>query len=494
LTERWATASLRACPPGNLLVHRVRLATLKFARHFSRLMAGVAPYAAAASAALILWHAASDTPVSGPSSPAPLIYPARAPLDAAPAAAAIAVPQTDTPAVQQASVAATIVVVVGRNDTLDAIFRRMALDPADLAAIRNLPGIRQSLDFLKPGDAIRLTHADREVKDLSRKVSETQTLQVVREDAGFAAKILSNPVQTRIRTATAAIDSSLFQAAESADISDIVALKLASVFAWDIDFVLDIREGDRFTAVYEQIYQDGRYLRDGEVLAAEFISSGKTYRAVRFVDDAGHAGYYTPDGKPMRKAFLRAPVEFTRVSSVFNPHRLHPILNLIRGHMGTDYAAPVGTPVHAAGDGHVSFRGQQGGYGNALVLSHSNSVSTLYGHMSRFAKNIRIGSRVQQGDVIGYVGMTGLATGPHLHYEYLMNGVHKNPQTVKLPGTEPLPADALIKFRTATVPWLAALSVPQTPATTASAQLPPPAASVPAAAQNSSDAARGVVN
>jgi murein DD-endopeptidase MepM/ murein hydrolase activator NlpD len=215
---------------------------------------------------------------------------------------------------------------------------------------------------------------------------------------------------------------------------------------------------------------------------------------VRFVDDAGHAGYYTPDGKPMRKAFLRAPVEFTRVSSVFNPHRLHPILNLIRGHMGTDYAAPVGTPVHAAGDGHVSFRGQQGGYGNALVLSHSNSVSTLYGHMSRFAKNIRIGSRVQQGDVIGYVGMTGLATGPHLHYEYLMNGVHKNPQTVKLPGTEPLPADALIKFRTATAPWLAALSVPQTPATTASAQLPAPAASVPAAAQNSSDAARGVVN
>jgi murein DD-endopeptidase MepM/ murein hydrolase activator NlpD len=456
-------------------VHRVRLATLKFARHFSRLMAAVAPYAASASAALILWHAASDTPLPGPSSPAPLVYPSRAALNMAAALApAVNPPQSGTRAMQQASVAATIV-VVGRNDTLDAIFRRMALDPADLAAIRNLPGIRQSLDFLKPGDAIKLTHADREVKELTRKVSETQTLHVVREDAGFAAKIVGNPVQTRIRTAAATIDSSLFQAAESAEISDIVALKLANVFAWDIDFVLDIREGDSFTAVYEQIYQDGRYLRDGEVLAAEFVNSGKTYRAVRFVDDAGHAGYYTPDGKPMRKAFLRAPVEFTRVSSVFNPHRLHPILNLIRGHMGTDYAAPVGTPVHAAGDGRVSFKGQQNGYGNAVVLSHSNSVSTLYGHMSRFAANIRVGSHVQQGEVIGFVGMTGLATGPHLHYEYLINGVHKNPQTVQLPGAEPLPADALLKFRTASAPWLAALSAPQTAA----------AAAVPATAQNS---------
>ena len=185
--------------------------------------------------------------------------------------------------------------VVGRNDTLDAIFRRMALDPSDLAAIRNLPGIRQSLDFLRPGDAIKVTHADREVKELTRKVSETQTLHVVREDAGFAAKMISNPVQTRIRTASATIDSSLFQAAESADISDTVALKLANVFAWDIDFVLDIREGDRFTAVYEQIYQDGRYLRDGEVLAAEFVNDGKIYRAVRFVGRGGprrllHAG------------------------------------------------------------------------------------------------------------------------------------------------------------------------------------------------------------
>jgi murein DD-endopeptidase MepM/ murein hydrolase activator NlpD len=387
-----------------------------------------------------------------------LVYPnARLLGTPPPAAPALAAPAGAPLLAQQASVGSTIEVIVGRNDTLEAIFRRMALDTADLATIRQLPGIRQSLDFLKPGDAIKVTHNEGEIRELTRKVSETQTLKVVRQEEGFAAKIIENPVETRIRTATATIDSSLFQAAEAADVSDTVALKLANVFAWDIDFVLDIREGDRFTAVYEQIYQDGKYLRDGEVLAAEFVNAGRVYRAVRFVADGGHAGYYSADGAPMRKAFLRAPVEFTRVSSVFNPHRLHPILNRIRGHMGTDYAAPTGTPVHAAGDGRVSFAGRRGGYGNALVLAHTNSVSTLYGHMSRFAKNVRVGSHVQQGEVIGYVGMTGLATGPHLHYEYLVNGVHKNPQTVQLAGAEPLRADALRKFRSEVAPLLAAL-------------------------------------
>ncbi|MEA3132861.1 MAG: hypothetical protein QOG17_707, partial [Gammaproteobacteria bacterium] len=458
--------------------------TSRVAHRFSAIMIRAAPYAAAASAALILWHAARDKPASIASVPAPLVYPSSA-VTGTPAVAS-AVPQvtpvTPLPA-QQAGVASTIEVVVGRNDTMDAIFRRMALDKSDLAAIRNLPGIRQSLDFLKPGDAIKVTHLNGgEIKELSRKVSETQTLEVVREDTGFAAKIISNPVETRIRTAAASIDSSLFQAAEAADISDAVALKLANVFAWDIDFVLDIREGDRFTAVYEQVYQDGKYLRDGDVLAAEFVNDGKVYRAVRFIADDGSIGYYSPDGKPMRKAFLRAPVDFTRVSSVFNPSRRHPILNTIRGHMGTDYAAPTGTPIHAAGDGRISFEGTRGGYGKAIVLAHSNSVSTLYGHMSRFARKIHVGSHVNQGDVIGYVGMTGLATGPHLHYEYLMNGVHMNPQTVRLPGAEPLRTASLSKFHSAAAPLLSSLSAP--PATTAPAPVaatPPAAATAPAA-------------
>jgi murein DD-endopeptidase MepM/ murein hydrolase activator NlpD len=438
-------------------VHSDKLETPKKPVRIKVLVMRVAACCAVAAAALIM----RDILPSPESDAASIAAHAPAGTKDAAVPAASAPPVAAAPpsiAPQQASVASIVEVVVGRNDTLDGIFRRMALNKSDLAAIRNLPGIRQSLDFLKPGDAIKLTHTSGDIQGLTRKVSETQTLEVVRQDAGFAAKMINNPVETRVRTATATIDSSLFQAAEAADISDMVALKLANVFGWDIDFVLDIREGDRFTAVYEQIYQDGKYLRDGEVLAAEFVNAGRVYRAVRFVSDTGSVGYYTPDGVAMRKAFLRAPVEFSRVSSAFNPHRLHPILNTIRGHMGTDYAAPTGTPVHAAGEGRVSFAGQRGGYGNAVVLAHGGNVSTLYGHMSRFARNIRVGSRVQQGEVIGYVGMTGLATGPHLHYEYLMNGVHKNPQTVKLPGAEPLHVEQMQKFREASAPLLASLS------------------------------------
>ena len=375
------------------------------------------------------------------------------------AAASAAAAAAKLTAAQAAHISAAI--VVGKNDTMDGIFTRFALDKADLAAMRRLPAIRQHFDLLKPGDAIQVEHdAAGAIERFSRKVSETKTLEVVREDAGFVVHWIDDPVETRPRTASATIDASLFQAAEAADISDNVALKLANVFAWDIDFVLDIRAGDSFTAVYEQIYQDGKYLRDGEVLAAEFVNDGRRYRAVRFTAEGGTAGYYTPDGKPMRKAFLRAPVDFTRVSSVFATNRLHPILNLIRGHMGTDYAAPIGTPVHAAGDGRVSFVGSRGGYGNALVLLHSSNVSTLYGHLSRFAKNVHVGSHVAQGEVIAYVGMTGLATGPHLHYEFLMNGVHMNPQTVRLPGAEPLRADALVKFRETAAPLLVGLTAP----------------------------------
>jgi murein DD-endopeptidase MepM/ murein hydrolase activator NlpD len=423
-------------------------------------MAWSAAVAAAAGAALLL-YAASNRPAADSAALSAAVSGAAVPGAAVPGAA---VPGAAAPAAPDASAAAPVELVsttdvaVGRNDTLDAIFGRMAFDKADLAAIRNLPGIRQSIDSLKPGDMVRLKHVAGSIRELSRKVSETQTLVVVRADGGFAARMLDNPIETRVRTATAVIDSSLFQAAEAADISDTVALKLANIFGWDIDFVLDIRGGDRYTVEYEQIYQDGKKLRDGEILAAEFVNNGRIYRAVGFKSDSGRLNYYAPNGLAMRKAFLRAPVEFTRVSSQYNPHRLHPILQTIRGHMGTDYAAPVGTPVRASGDGRVSFAGRRGGYGNAIVLAHTNSISTLYGHMSRFASRVRVGTRVQQGDVIGYVGMTGLATGPHLHYEYLVNGLHKNPQTVQLPGAEPLRAEALHRFLSESAPLLSRLA------------------------------------
>ena len=435
-------------------MRRERSKIRKFTLQFRILTRRLAPFAAAASAALLIWHAAHDPTRSADAAPAPLIYPGTRPA-AAPAAAR-GVPDS----VQQAGLGSTIEVVVGRNDTLDAIFRRLALDTSDLAEIRDLPGIRQSLDFLKPGDAIRLTHKAGELNELTRQVSETQTLKVVRDADGFKAQLIDDPVETRVRVATATIDSSLFEAAQAAGISDPVALKVANVFAWDIDFVLDVRPGDHFTVAYQQIYQHGKYLRDGDVLAARFVNDGEVYEAVRFTGPDGVTGYYTPNGKPMRKAFLRAPVDFTRVSSAFNPHRMNPVLHLIRAHTGTDYAAPMGTPVHASGDGRVAFAGRKGGYGNAIILAHGQGVTTLYGHLSRFARRLHVGERVSQGQVIGYVGMTGLATGPHLHYEYRVDGVYKNPQTVHLPGAPPLHGRSLVAFLAQAAPLVADLQAP----------------------------------
>jgi murein DD-endopeptidase MepM/ murein hydrolase activator NlpD len=330
---------------------------------------------------------------------------------------------------------------VRRNDTLDGIFRRLKLDLADLATLRALPGVRAALDRLTPGESLHFTYKDEALYGLERRVSDTQLLHVTRDPAaGLTAELVTSPLETRQRTVRGQIDSSLFEAVAAAGAHDQTAVSLADIFGWDIDFVLDVRQGDSFVVTYAEVYRDGSYLHDGPILAAEFVNQGKEYRAVRYTDPDGGTHYYTPDGRSLHKAFLRAPVEFTRVSSRFNSARRHPILNLIRAHKGVDYAAPQGTPVRAAGDGRVRYAGPKGGYGNVIELEHSASVVTVYGHLSRFAHGIRAGSHVTQGYVIGYVGMTGLATGPHLHYEYRVNGVFKNPQTVSLPGASPIEA------------------------------------------------------
>jgi murein DD-endopeptidase MepM/ murein hydrolase activator NlpD len=274
---------------------------------------------------------------------------------------------------------------------------------------------------------------------------------------------LQNPVETRSRTIRGVIDSSLFEAVEAAGAHDQTAVSLADIFGWDIDFMLDVRSGDTFAVTYQQIWRDGIYLRDGPIEAAEFVNQGREFRAVRYTDPEGHAHYYTPDGRSLHKAFLRAPVEFTRVSSRFNSARHHPILNLIRAHKGVDYAAPIGTPVHAAGDGRIRFVGVRGGYGNCVEIEHSSSIVTLYGHLSRFAHGTRAGTHVTQGAVIAYVGMTGLATGPHLHYEYRINGVFRNPQTVTLPTAAPIEANWREDFLSHSAPLLASLDGPAGP-------------------------------
>jgi murein DD-endopeptidase MepM/ murein hydrolase activator NlpD len=231
-------------------------------------------------------------------------------------------------------------------------------------------------------------------------------------------------------------------------------MNIAGIFAWDIDFVLDIRSGDNYYVQWEEVWQNGEFVTDGEIIAAEFNNNGRTHRAIRFVDDSGHTDYFTPDGHSVRKAFIRAPVDFTRVSSNFNPNRRHPVLNTIRAHRGVDYAAPRGTSIRAAGDGKVIFRGVKNGYGNAVILQHGGNITTLYAHMSRFASNVKVGSRVRQGQTIGFVGATGLATANHLHYEYRINGVHRNPRTVELPQADPISEKYREQFFTTAAPIL----------------------------------------
>jgi murein DD-endopeptidase MepM/ murein hydrolase activator NlpD len=357
----------------------------------------------------------------------------------------------------------TIRVIVSRNDTLDHIFRRLALSLSDLASLRNLPGIRAHLDRLRPGETLTLTARSGSLVALERRLNIDQTLKVDRSQQGFTANVLQNPLATRTRTISGSIDSSLFESMAGAGGHDQTALSLADIFGYDIDFVLDIRPGDTFTVTYTEVLQDGKYLQDGPVLAARFVNQGKEYLAVRYVGASGNADYYSPQGRSLHKAFLRAPLEFTRVSSPFSLHRLHPILNTIRAHKGVDYAAPVGTPVRAAGDGRVLFAGRRGGYGNLVELDHSRGITTVYGHLSRFAAGLRPGQHVSQGQVIAFVGMTGLATGPHLHYEYRVDGVFKNPQTIKLPEALPIDGPQRADFLAKSAPVLASLNPPPGP-------------------------------
>lgn len=350
-------------------------------------------------------------------------------------------------------------VTVKRGDTLAAIFNRHHLPPGDLHQIMSLGAATATLKVLLPGQRFRLRQSDdQQLQELVYDINKTDSLHVVRDGSSFQAHAVQRTPEARIKLASATIDSSLFLAGQKAGLSENLIMELANIFAWDVDFALDIRSGDHFTVLYQEDFLDGEKLRDGDILAAEFTNQGKTYRAVRYTDASGHSDYYTPDGHSMRKAFLRTPVAFTHISSRFGM-RYHPILNRMREHNGVDYAAPTGTPIKAAGDGKIVFRGVKGGYGNVIIIQHGGRYSTLYGHMSRFAKGIYTGKLVRQGQIIGYVGMTGLATGPHLHYEFRVNGVHRNPLTVKLPNAAPIAAQYKSDFEAHTTQLLTQLDV-----------------------------------
>jgi murein DD-endopeptidase MepM/ murein hydrolase activator NlpD len=395
--------------------------------------------------------------VIGSSTDGPVIPPLANPIASAGATAQLrlelpkppAVGSTAESAAPQADLAqlAELKLTVRSGDSLERLFRRNDLSLTDLAAMVALDEARAHLVKLQPGNEIEVTHRDGAIVSLSRELSRIQTLNVTRTGERFAAEITEHPVETRMVGAHGIIRSSLFEAAQAAGVSDSVIMDMAGIFQWDIDFIQDVRTGDEFTVVYDELWRDGVKLQDSSIVAAEFINQGKLYRAARYNDPEGDSGYFTPDGRSVRKAFLRAPVDFTRISSNFNPGRRHPVLNTIRAHRGVDYAASSGTPIRAAGDGKISFRGVNGGYGNTVILQHGSNITTLYAHMSRFAEP-KLGARVKQGQIIGYVGQSGLATGPHLHYEYRVNGAHRNPRTVPLPPAEPVPQEYLQEFET----------------------------------------------
>lgn len=343
---------------------------------------------------------------------------------------------------------------IKRGDTLDRLFRRNNLSLGDLAVMVRLPEAAPYLKKLIPGDQLLIEHDDSRLVSLYREIDLTSAIKVTRGESGFVTEMIDRPLEVRRKAAYGRIETSLFESAAEAGLPDKTVMNLAGIFAWDVDFVLDIRTGDDYYLLFEQLYQDGKYIGDGEIIAAEFNNNGRTIQAIRYVDKNGHADYFTPDGRSIRKAFVRAPVDFTRISSNFNPRRKHPILNTIRAHRGVDYAAPRGTPVKAAGDGKVIFRGTKSGYGNTVILQHGGNITTLYAHMNAFDKKALLGRRVVQGQIIGYVGMTGLATAPHLHYEYRLNGVHRNPRTVQLPQADPIKDEYRSDFLTSVEPIL----------------------------------------
>ncbi|HJP52456.1 MAG: peptidoglycan DD-metalloendopeptidase family protein [Pseudomonadales bacterium] len=346
------------------------------------------------------------------------------------------------------------------GDSLSMIFQRAGFSAAELQEIMSLGKKVAVLGNIKPGQSLRFEMGpDGDLKTLLYEQTPLKKLTVSRSDNGFDLNwdFLEPEVLISYKSAKITEDKpSLYHAGKAVGLSDNLIMELSYVFQWDISFALDLRQGDTFTLLYEDIYVNGEKVREGQILAAEFNNFGKTYTAVLF-EENGRSSYFTPEGRSMRKAFLRDPVHFSHVSSRFNMKRLHPIHKRVMPHRGIDYAANRGTPVLASGDGTVTIARQNSASGRYMVIRHGEKYETKYLHLSSFAKSIRPGKKVKQGQTIGYVGATGWATAPHLHYEFLVNGVHRNPRTVKLPKAEPISKSNLLKFKQLTRPFLAHL-------------------------------------
>ena len=351
-------------------------------------------------------------------------------------------------------------VTVASGDSLYLIFKRLGLPQRDLALMTGPKPLKKKLTRIAPGQEIEFyLDTQSRLTRLVHRLDRIRSLHVSRDGDAFTFEEVVEPPEVAVAAAAGVIDSSLFVAGQRAGLSDNVIMQMAEIFGWDVDFALDIRPGDRFALIYEKQFKDGEEIGEGPIIAAEFTNRGRRIRAVRYVDPTGHTDYFSEDGRSMRKAFLRTPVDFTRISSRFSSSRRHPVLHKVRAHRGVDYAAPRGTIVKASGDGKVVFAGRKGGYGRTVILRHGSTYTTLYAHLSRFAKGIRPGKRVEQGQTIGYVGSTGLSTGPHLHYEFRVRGTHRDPLKVELPQAAPLADGYMADFREKAKPLLAKLEL-----------------------------------
>lgn len=339
--------------------------------------------------------------------------------------------------------------VIQKGDTVGTLLSRLGVDNEDVVAFLQSVRGNAALRRLVPGKTVKAQVTEHGQLLAFRYLDGTNDELVVdRSDEGFMVRTGTPAVEQRVVLKAGRIESSLFAATDAAEIPDAIAIQMAEIFGSDIDFHRDIRKGDRFIVIYEAEYYDGALVRSGRILAAEFVNDGKTYQAIYFSTPEG-SGYYSPDGKSLKKAFLRSPLPFSRITSKFTLARFHPIFKEWRAHRGVDYGAPVGTPVRATGNGRVAFAGKQGGYGNIVIIQHAGGYSTAYAHLSGFAKGIRPGVRVEQGQTIGYVGMTGWATGPHLHYEFRVNGVQRDPLKVAMPEAPPIGAQHRAAFKAA---------------------------------------------
>jgi len=347
-----------------------------------------------------------------------------------------------------------------RGDTVAGLLARLHVhDSEAINYLRNAKGAR-SLYQLKPGKTVQAkTTIKGNLLALRYVENDSELVVIEKDESEFTIQRLPLELESRLLVETGEIDSSLFAATDAADLPDSVAIQLADIFSGDVDFHKDLRKGDRFTVVYEALYHHGEPVKIGRIHAAEFLNGDDVYRAIYFEDERGNGGYYTPEGKNSRKSFLRSPLEFSRISSGFSKGRFHPVLQSWRAHKGIDYAAPTGSKVRATAEGKVAFAGRQGGYGNVIMLEHEDKYTTVYGHLSRFAKDVNAGDKVEQGQVIGYVGSTGLATGPHLHYEFRVGSEQRNPLRMTIPDANPIAPSTRAAFHQIAKPLLQRLTL-----------------------------------